>query len=445
MISTPPSRVAIIGAGLAGLTLAISLHRQGISCRIYELREPSKSTPGALMLSPNALRILDTLGLYARLHPQGYNFETIDFKNHEQITTDKYYLGQEKLYGYKALRVYRQVLLTELRTEVKNLQIPVVYGVKFSHILSEDEDGVSFAFTDGTRASADILVGADGIHSTVRKYIAPSVVPKYSGMVAITCALQRNTLEYPSNICAKDYPMPVAIHGKNGAFVMAPQNVDGSEVLAGTQRAWPEQDRAGWDALLADRKGLLELFRQGYEDWPTIVQSALNNVPLDSLAIWPYYVVPKLERWFSPNKRVIILGDAAHAIPPTAGQGASQGFEDAFTLAALLPRLTAKLPLDKALTEWKEMRQQRIDKVIKLTLQLNNARLPQAEREKLAAAGAPVWESGDHGELAWLYNADVEKEVLAYVKAETKSPRTCPVEWLQSKMSPSANPEKAQP
>ncbi len=236
MITTPPERIAIIGAGLAGLTLAVSLHRQGMSCRIYELREPAKSTPGALMLSPNALRILDTLGLYERLRPQGYNFETIDFKNHEQITTDKYYLGQEKLYGYKALRIYRQVLLTELRAEVKRLEIPIVYGVKFSHIISENESGVDFAFTDGTHATADILVGADGIHSTVRKYIAPGVVPKYSGMVAITCALQRNKLTYPSNICAKDYPMPVAIHGKNGIFVMAPQNVDGSEVLAGTQR-----------------------------------------------------------------------------------------------------------------------------------------------------------------------------------------------------------------
>lgn len=228
--------------------------------------------------------------------------------------------------------------------------------------------------------------------------------------------------------------MPVAIHGKNGAFVMAPQNVDGSEVLAGTQRAWPEQDRAGWDALLADREGLLELFKQGYDSWPEIVQSALDNVDLSTLSIWPYYVVPKLDTWSSPSSRVVILGDAAHAIPPTAGQGASQGFEDAFTLAALIPRITAKLPLDKALTEWKEMRQVRVDKVIKLTLQLNNARLPEAERLKLAAAGGTVWQSGDQGELGWLYNADVEKEILAYVKAESKPSHTCPVDWLTSKL-----------
>jgi 2-polyprenyl-6-methoxyphenol hydroxylase-like FAD-dependent oxidoreductase len=407
--------VAIIGAGLSGLTLAISLHRQGISCEIYELRDPLVSTAGALMLSPNALRILDTLGLYDRLKTQGFNFETVDYKNHDQVTTDVYYLGQEKLYGYKAIRIYRQTLLTELRAEVKILKIPITYGVKFSHIVQENKSGVSFAFTNGTIASANLLVGADGIHSTVRKYLHPDIVPKYSGMVAITCALERNKLEYPPHIPAAVYPMPVAIYSKPGAFVMAPQNIRGSELLAGTQRAWPEQDRAGWDALLADREGLLELFKEGYSDWPTIVQSALDNVNMDTLSIWPYYVVPKLDSWSSANGRVIILGDAAHAIPPTAGQGASQGFEDAFTLAAVLARSGSS-----ALTVWKEMRQQRVDRVIELTLQLNNARLPQAEREKLAAEGKSVWQSGDQGELGWLYNANIEEDVLTFVGDATK-------------------------
>jgi 2-polyprenyl-6-methoxyphenol hydroxylase-like FAD-dependent oxidoreductase len=419
MLSTPPNQVAIIGAGLSGLALAIALHRQGVSCAIYELRDPSVTTSGALMLSPNALRILDTLGIYYRLKTQGYNFETVDYKNYEHVTTDVYCLGHEELYGYRALRIYRQTLLTELRSEVKNLEIPITYGVKFSHVVSEDEDGVLFAFTNGTTASAAILVGADGIHSTVRKYIDSRVVPKYSGTIAITCAVQRNNLEYPSNIDARDYPMPVTILSKNGAFVMAPQNVQGSELLAGTQRAWPEQDRAGWDALLADREGLLRLFRQGYEDWNPMVQSVLDNVDTNTLAIWPYFVVPKLESWFSAEKRVIILGDAAHAIPPTAGQGASQGFEDAFTLATLLPQISPKASLARALTAWQDMRQQRIDKVIKLTMQLNNARLPNHEREKLVAAGELVWQSGDQGELGWLYNADIERDSLALVKAET--------------------------
>ncbi|KAH7392333.1 kynurenine 3-monooxygenase [Phaeosphaeria sp. MPI-PUGE-AT-0046c] len=417
MLTTSPPQVAIIGAGLSGLTLAISLHHKGIFSHIYEVRDPSFGTSGALMLSPNALRILDTLSLYDRLSAQGYNFETVDYKNHDQVTTDVYYLGQKKLYGYKALRIYRQTLLTELRAEAKTLQIPITYDVKFSHVVSENEHGVSFAFTNGTTKSADILVGADGIHSTVRKYVHPDIVPKYSGMVAITCALQRNKLHYPPGTSQETYPMPVAIYDKPGAFVMAPQNVDGSEVLAGTQRAWPEQDRAGWDALLADRGGLLQLFKQGYAEWPEIVRSALDNVDLGTLSIWPYYVVPKLENWSSVAARVVILGDAAHAIPPTAGQGASQGFEDAFTLAELLTLIGAKPSLGEGLKTWKDYRQQRVDKVVALTLQLNNARLPQAEREALEAADKNIWQSGDSGELGWLYNADIKEDVLSVIKS----------------------------
>jgi 2-polyprenyl-6-methoxyphenol hydroxylase-like FAD-dependent oxidoreductase len=226
--------------------------------------------------------------------------------------------------------------------------------------------------------------------------------------------------------------MPVAIYDRPGAFVMAPQNVEGSEVLAGTQREWPEQDRAGWDALLADREGLLDLFKEGYSDWPTIVQSALDNVDLNTLSIWPYYVVPKLDSWSSIQQRVVILGDAAHAIPPTAGQGASQGFEDAFTLATVLSHISNKTTLQRALPTWKEMRQQRVDKVIDLTLQLNNARLPQVEREKLAASGASVWQSGDSGGVGWLYNASVKEDVLAAIETDKKE-RTCPIEWVQAK------------
>src|SRR5436189_1294657 len=156
MLTTPPKRVAIIGAGLSGLTLALALHRQGINSTIYELRPPTTKAGGALMLSPNALRILDSLGLYKRLSSQGYNFESISFKNHEEVTTDLYYLGDEKLYEYKALRVYRQILLTELRNMVNNCKIPVVYGQKFSHVISDSKDGVVFGFTDGSTGSADL-------------------------------------------------------------------------------------------------------------------------------------------------------------------------------------------------------------------------------------------------------------------------------------------------
>ena len=419
MFTQPPKCVAVIGAGLAGLNLALSLHRQNIKCVIYELRHPTTKAGGALMLSPNALRILDSHGLYKKLSRQGYNFEEIVFQNDRGKITDYYYLGSEKLYEYKALRVYRQILLTELRQQVADLNIPIVYGKKFTRVVSETDDGVTFEFDDGSIERADLLIGADGIHSTVRKYIAPEIKPQYSGMVAITCAIQKSKLTFPSNLGPSDYPMPVAINGTAGAFVMAPQDVPGEEVLAGTQIKYPEQDRAGWDALLSDKEQLLSLLRANYEKWPTIVQSALDNVPSDTLGIWPYYVVPKLPNWSSLGNRVIIVGDAAHAVPPTAGQGASQGFEDTFTLAGLLANVSERVPLEDALKWWKDMRQERVDQVIALTLQLNNARLPLAEREKLMVG--QTWQSGDAGELEWLYSRRIEEDVLEYVRNKERN------------------------
>lgn len=388
------------------------------------------------MLSPNALRILDSLGVYERIRNKGYNFSNMAFKNGNEETTDVYPLGDKDRYGYEALRVYRQILLAELRATVHASDIPVVYGKKFSHILSESPVEVSFAFTDGTSASAALLIGADGIHSTVRKYVSPSTAPGYSGTMAITCAIPRAALEFPSD---KDYSiLPVGIHGAMGTFVLAPQNPDGSEFLAGTQKKYPEQTREGWERLFSAKDELLELLSSNKSAWPSLVQSVLDNVPKESLSIWPFYLVPKLPSWTSSShtNRVIILGDAAHAIPPTAGQGASQAFEDAYSLALLLYLNTSLLspsyPASTAFTEqavndapaqsqdtaqtlikWHAFRQARIDRVVALTLKLNNTRLPQSER-KLLDPGM-IWSSDsetDMAELDWLYNHDMEKAVL---------------------------------
>ena len=117
--------------------------------------------------------------------------------------------------------------------------------------------------------------------------------------------------------------MPVGVHGSAGAFVMAPQNPEGSEVLAGTQYRTHERSRAEWGALWADKKRLLDIFRADYDTYNEMVQSAMDAVPLETLSIWPFYTVPKLTKWGSEKGKVVILGDAAHAIPPAVGSTAT--------------------------------------------------------------------------------------------------------------------------
>ncbi len=409
--------VAIIGSGLAGLGLALALHAQGIPCTVYELRGPTYDYHGAIMLSPNSLRILDKFGVYSRIRSKGFSFENVVIKTGNGETTDLYTMGNERLYGYKALRIYRRILVNELQEMAIERGIEIKFAKKYTRIVSEDDSGVSFAFADGSVEHASLLIGTDGIYSRIRStHVAPNVVPKYSGFVAITYAVPRSQLRIPAN---EDLCSPVTWSGRHGAFVLAPQDVDGREFLAGKQIKFPEQTREGWDKLFRDREQLLSLIRRGKEDELDIVQSALENIHTDSFIIWPFYIVPRIEKWISEAGRVIIMGDAAHAIPPTAGQGANQAFEDAYTLAMLLSKIetpssglgSKDITIEKAINFWQSMRQERVDQVIQLTSQLNNMRLPTAEKEKLDKES--VWHEDksqpEGSQMSWLFMPELEK------------------------------------
>jgi 2-polyprenyl-6-methoxyphenol hydroxylase-like FAD-dependent oxidoreductase len=418
LASTPSiSSLAIIGAGLGGLTLALALKKYNITSQLFEMRDPSYDVGGAIMLSPNALRVLDNLGVYERIRNKGYNFETLTFKEDNEEsgykTTGKYLFGHEEMYGFKALRIYRSVLIAELRKMVEELDIEIQYGMKYDQIIREDSTSVTFAFQNGTEKTADILIGADGIHSKIRSYFSPNIIAQYSGFLGVTYAISSSKIRLPTI----DFPLPVTLHGKNGAFVFAPQNVDGGELFVGRQFRYPMQDRSAWDALLKDKEELIAMHQADMEQWSDLVQSGQEQASAPethSFNIWPFHTVPKLESWASETGRVIILGDAAHAIPPTAGQGANQAFEDSYSLACLLKTVGSEVDLKEGLKIWQDYRQERVDKVLDLTNQMNNIRLPEAERKLLPKDN--VWknqsaEVGEGGQLAWLYLIDIEKDM----------------------------------
>jgi 2-polyprenyl-6-methoxyphenol hydroxylase-like FAD-dependent oxidoreductase len=109
MSQTP--NVAIIGGGIAGMSLAIALQANNIPCTIYEQAPKTGRFSGAIMLAPNALRIFDTFGIYERIRTKGWSFEAVAMKNAEGITTDRIFLGSKKLFDYDALRIYRSIFV----------------------------------------------------------------------------------------------------------------------------------------------------------------------------------------------------------------------------------------------------------------------------------------------------------------------------------------------
>lgn len=230
MASAKPN-VAIIGSGLAGLSLALALHQQSIPVTVYESRPGPLNIGGAVMLSHTALRILDYLGVYKAVREKGYNFETLHYRDLSGKLLETYDFGGEDKYGYKGLHIYRYVLIDELLAAIKEKEIPIQFGRKFLKVIGDSPtDGVTFAFADGSTESATILVGADGIHSTVREYLYPDLEPKFIGMAGITAAVPTAQLKLP-----EDYHIPVTITSSQGGFVIAPQQIDGSEVLIGKQ------------------------------------------------------------------------------------------------------------------------------------------------------------------------------------------------------------------
>ncbi|OQE19263.1 hypothetical protein PENFLA_c019G01679 [Penicillium flavigenum] len=400
--------IAIIGAGLSGLTLALALHQQSIRCTIYEARSAPLNIGGAIMLSPNALRILDQLGVYERIRYEGYDFDKLYFRSAANQPLDEYEFGSEEKYSYRGMRIYRHVLIRELSAMVAEATIPIHYDKKFVRIVSETETDVTWEFDDGTTTAATCLVGADGIRSKVRKYLYPELEPKFTNAMGVTAAVPTKQLHVPEG-----YDLPVTIMNRqHGAFVIAPQQQDGSEVLIGRQKRALELDREGWNQLMNDKEWCIDFLRQGASDFPEIVQRAVSDISPESINLWPFYGVPKLDKWSSAHGRVVILGDAAHAIPPSAGQGINQAFEDVYTYALIVAKCDKDF-IDKALKIWQQGRQERVDKVLALNAQIDKRRMPKP-------GGQEDVENDKSFELEWLYKPDFNEMVDEWLRKDAR-------------------------
>ncbi|TEY32581.1 hypothetical protein BOTCAL_0720g00020 [Botryotinia calthae] len=373
-LTAPPTEVAIIGGGLAGFTLALALHQVNIPSTVYEARSEYHSHGGGLILSPNALRALDGIGVYERLRDKALQFDKLYFNDADNEITDIYYFGSKDMYGYQAIRIMRKVLLGELLTVLRERSIPVHFDTRLASVDSDVRGKkVEFTFTNGRSASASLLVGADGIHST------------------------RSQLHIPDG-----YGLPAIAMGKPGGFLLVPQKPDGSELYVGAQRNFAELDDAGWNALRKDKQKLYDMIHEKQTDWPDIVQSALEAMTVEKMGFWAFHNLPPLSSWLSKSKRIVLVGDAAHAIPPTVGQGANQAIEDVCALALLLAKLSPDVPLDEVTALWQSYRQGRVQKILELTQQMNAKRLPDSEKAKLPPGA--IWSdsslTGGAGERA---------------------------------------------
>lgn len=328
-------RAIIVGGGIGGLCAAIALRQIGVEATVYE-KAPALGNVGAgLVLWPNALRALRQLGAAEMVTKAGSTIE------HGQIRTaaGKILARSEpgelqRLYGEPTVAIHRadlhRILLSLLPADAVQLGTA---GVEFE----QDATGVTVRFANGQTDRADLLIGADGIHSAVRQQLFPAASLRYAGYTA-----WRGVVESPVTVTVG---ITSESWGRGSRFGAVP--IDSRRVYWYATLNQP----AGRNYLPAEQKKLLQ---QRFKGWLQPVEMLLEATPAEIILQHDIYDIAPMARW--SQGRVTLLGDAAHPTTPNMGQGACMAIESAYVLAR---SLSAKPDLPTALAAYEQERRSR--------------------------------------------------------------------------------------
>ncbi|KIW17061.1 hypothetical protein PV08_04252 [Exophiala spinifera] len=319
--------------------------RNNISSNIYELRPEPTTLGGAIGIPSNGTRLLHRLGVYDELLTRGSSCSNVVMHSERGTVlgeTDVVGAAKEAT-GFGYMRIKRTDLLDVFLKEVDNAGIPVRYNKRLVSISNQD-DGVKATFSDGTVDTADLLLGCDGIHSAVRRlYVDPTVRANYTGLAGIGSIIPVSVLGEEAAPQLRGMHITMMQEGMVSAMSCSAND---DEIYWGFQRelALPngENDRDGWEIrreqeVSGFRELLHGVLKGAGDQWGDMLRGLVDQTSV--VKFYPIFKLPSGGTWH--KKRVLLLGDAAHAMPPHAGQGVSMALEDAFLLSRLLGRKQA--------------------------------------------------------------------------------------------------------
>ncbi|GAA3922743.1 FAD-dependent oxidoreductase [Microbacterium invictum] len=367
---TAVRKVAVVGAGVSGLAAAIQLAKAGVEVDVFEAKPELSALGSGISLQGNALRVFDALGAWDDIRAAGYPFEGLNLRAPGPDAPIVAELPDVKTGGPDypaAMGMPRADLARILLDHAQRAGADVRFGVRVTGLDARAENAVEVFVDDASAGAYDLVIGADGLHSTVRDLIGIDQKPQPTGM-----GIWRTFVSRPAEVVRSElyYGGPVYIAGytPTGDDTMYAFLVEKAQDRFGTPddeatRIMLDESRAyagPWNAIRAD------LQKGAHANYTWFTQHIVT-------APWN-------------RGRVVIIGDAAHSCPPTIAQGAAQGLEDAFVLTELL---VSRDGVDQAL--WDEFHARRLPRataVVEASVQLGQW---QIDGDRDADAGGLIF------------------------------------------------------
>jgi FAD-dependent urate hydroxylase len=328
-------RILIVGGGIAGLTLAAALRQRGFDLELVERKTVSQAAAGGIAIQPNAIRALRTLGIGAAIEQAGATLQQFVFCTPRGETLAA--IDLHELWGNVGPGVGIE------RVKLQNALLSAVGGASCRlgasvTSLNQAHRRVFVSFTDGGVGEYELVIGADGIDSTVRQLALSAAPPNYAGQKAWRGLAPIR----PKGLADVQFWLGDGCFF--GLFPVGDQLTYFFGYISEPQRSH--------DPV----RGSLERLRKRFVAFGALVQDCLASVEHDEQIHCSTIEWLELDRWH--DGRVVLIGDAAHASSPMMGQGGCMAIEDAIVLAELL---SCAQTVEDGLAAYAQRRRPRVD------------------------------------------------------------------------------------
>ncbi|WP_034058488.1 FAD-dependent monooxygenase [Lacinutrix jangbogonensis] len=330
----------IIGAGIGGLTTALVFEKLNIKYQLFEKAKAPNALGAGIWLAPNALQVLEFVGVLDAVFKVGNVVNRITLSNQKlEPLADSSQLPAKEKYGFSTLAIHRAKLQLAL---IEALPKEKIHWNKAFQYFKQENDAVIITFTDGSQVESQYLIGADGIDSKVRAQLFPKSQIRYSGQ---TCWRGVMKSALPSEYKERGIEM----WGKGIRF--------GLSQLSETETSWFAVQKS--KAFQKDNTAVLkEKLTTYFKDFHPLVNQLISNTEIDNILRNDITDLKPIKHWQKGN--VCLIGDAAHATTPNMGQGGAQAIEDGYYLG----RMISENPNKNSFKDFQNKRYKRVNSIV---------------------------------------------------------------------------------